>query len=283
MLDINFNATLKQKFKRWGITGLILLELALPVSSFAQVNQIKESEEKLKIDKEQLQQILATPLKKSTLESAMNYLSFLENYCHSKEDSMQLDLHATNPSTLEDTLKIYFSYLSQNFAFPVDTINSKPEITSPYGIRKNPTKKQTGGPNKKFHDGWDLGVYNVLIFSPYFGKIDSVGKDEIRGKYVVVEYSLSEINKKIKCSFFHLKKIYVSSGKMIKKGEKIATSGNTGLVSPQPTKEKPDSGSHLHFEFDYVNFSNSINSIDPKIIYPQYNRYSPELKKKKAK
>jgi len=261
-----FNSDFKQKFKQWGLIGLILLELAIPLSSFAQTKQIKKLEEQLKEDKELLQEILSTPLKRNTIESAMNYFLILDEYCHSKEDSMQLDLRATNPSKLEDTLNIYFNYFHGNFAFPVDTINSKPKITSYYGIRKNPTKKQTGGPNEEFHQGWDIGVYYSPVYSPLEGKVISVGQDKKGGNFIIVGYILPTINKKINFSFMHLKKSYIYVGQKIKKGQKIAKSGNSGITT----------GAHLHFDIKYLQYGKKkkkVRFIDPKIIYPGYPEF----------
>lgn len=257
-----FNTDFKRKFKQAGLFGLIFLELAMPLYSFAQTNNQENNDEKLNEDKIVLNQILSNPLKKNTLESAMHYFYLLDNYCHSKEDSMQLDLHATNPTTFEDTLKIYFNYFHDNFAFPVDTIKSKPEITSKYGIRENPTKKQTGGPNKKFHYGWDLGSYYAPVYSISEGKVISTGQDKKSGKYLTIKYILEGIDKEIKISFAHLSKIYVYTGQKVKKGQKIAKSGNTGITT----------GAHLHFDI-----KNSVNEkkdyIDPRIIYQDYQYF----------
>ncbi|MGD6858587.1 MAG: peptidoglycan DD-metalloendopeptidase family protein [Enterobacteriaceae bacterium] len=65
------------------------------------------------------------------------------------------------------------------------------------------------------------------------GEILVSKKDKIAGNYITINHGYKCFTK-----YMHLKKIFVKRGQKVKKGEKIALSGNTGRST----------GPHLHFE-----------------------------------
>jgi murein DD-endopeptidase MepM/ murein hydrolase activator NlpD len=64
-----------------------------------------------------------------------------------------------------------------------------------------------------------------------------------RGNYIVINHN----NGNYYTIYMHLSSILVTTGQTVERGQKIATMGNTGEVSPVPTSSSPYSGTHLHF------------------------------------
>lgn len=105
------------------------------------------------------------------------------------------------------------------------------EITSPFGWRKHPIYK-----TQIFHDGIDISVaLNTNVYSTMYGKVDKIMYSMFGyGNRIVIKNSQG-----FETLYAHLSKtIYVKKGQVVKKGQLIATSGNSGLSS----------GPHLHYE-----------------------------------
>ncbi len=103
------------------------------------------------------------------------------------------------------------------------------KITSHYGIRKHPRKKQ-----KKFHCGTDLkGYQDSSIYASADGIIITVKRKSAYGNLIEIKHSDKFITK-----YAHLKKIHVKEGDMVTKGQIIGVQGNSGNST----------GEHLHFE-----------------------------------
>lgn len=85
------------------------------------------------------------------------------------------------------------------------------------------------------HNGVDLATpQGTPIASTGDGIIRRVGNHPYAGKYVDIDHGGSYTTR-----YLHLHKILVSKGAQVKRGQKIALSGNTGRST----------GAHLHFEF----------------------------------
>ncbi|MFZ5351693.1 MAG: murein hydrolase activator EnvC family protein [Bacillota bacterium] len=103
------------------------------------------------------------------------------------------------------------------------------KITSPYGYRVHPILKK-----KKMHTGIDISIPSGkkivaandgdVIYADYYGGY---------GYAVIIDHG-----GKISTLYAHNSKLLVSKGQSVKKGEKIAESGSTGMST----------GPHLHFE-----------------------------------
>ena len=63
------------------------------------------------------------------------------------------------------------------------------------------------------------------------------------GNYVVIEHSDGT-----RSLYAHLSEILVEKGENISLSEPLGKAGNSGNVIPRPTPEKPQSGTHLHFQ-----------------------------------
>ncbi|MCC8398619.1 MAG: M23 family metallopeptidase [Rickettsia endosymbiont of Labidopullus appendiculatus] len=102
------------------------------------------------------------------------------------------------------------------------------KVTSHYGIRKRPRKKQ------KFHCGTDLkGHKNSSIYASADVIITTVRRKSAYGNLIEIKHSDKFITK-----YAHLKKIHVKEGDMVIKGQIIGVQGNSGNST----------GEHLHFE-----------------------------------
>lgn len=102
---------------------------------------------------------------------------------------------------------------------------SRIKINSPYGYRKDPF---TG--KRKFHNGIDLHARSAKVFAMMQGRVLKVGQDKVSGKYVTLQHG----NFIVSCC--HLSQVYVSKGQIVKAGDVVGISGNTGRSS----------GEHLH-------------------------------------
>lgn len=102
-------------------------------------------------------------------------------------------------------------------------------ITSPFGYRKSPF---TG--RRTFHSGLDISNrMGTKIVSTAAGKVVFAGRKTGYGKVVIIDHGYGKATK-----YAHLRKILVHKNQQVKRGEAIATLGNTGRTT----------GPHLHYE-----------------------------------
>lgn len=127
------------------------------------------------------------------------------------------------------------SYLS--VCYPLSHI----KINSPYGYRKDPF---TG--KRKFHNGIDLYARNAKVYAMLQGKVIAVGQDRVSGKYVTLQHGNFTI------SYCHLSRTYVSQGQIVKAGEVVGITGNTGRST----------GEHLH-----ITVRHKGEYVNPQILF----------------
>ena len=115
---------------------------------------------------------------------------------------------------------------SANWIMPV---NGK--ITSSYGKRKPPVQGAS-----TFHNGWDIAAdIGTPIKAVADGKVITVGSAEGYGYWVAIDHG--RINgTRVTSEYGHISSWTVAKGQVVKVGEIIAKSGNTGYSS----------GPHLH-------------------------------------
>ncbi len=102
-------------------------------------------------------------------------------------------------------------------------------ITSPFGYRKSPF---TG--MRTFHSGLDISNrMGTKIVSTAAGKVVFAGRKTGYGKVVIIDHGYGKATK-----YAHLRDILVHKNQQVKRGEAIATLGNTGRST----------GPHLHYE-----------------------------------
>ena len=164
---------------------------------------------------------------------------------------------------------------------PLDKI----EITSGYGKR---TYTYNGKKITDFHHGVDI-VGGKKIYATADGKVVKVvNKGEKGGTMCLVRIQ----HKDYQSAYYHIKSgsARVKKGQWVKKGDWIATIGNTGKVT----------GTHLHFQIDKGTNATSINPTDYakgkkeleglrkpakdwqpgdyKVLYAKYKRKTAEVK-----
>ena len=111
-------------------------------------------------------------------------------------------------------------------------------LSSKFGYREHPVQG-----DERFHYGIDIAADNgseVDCFAD--GTVSAVGESSSYGKYVTVAHGDAYTT-----LYAHCSKITVSSGTSVRRGQKIAEVGETGIAT----------GPHLHFELhhgsDYLN------------------------------
>lgn len=105
-------------------------------------------------------------------------------------------------------------------------------ITSPFGWRENPFG---GGP--EFHPGLDIGVpVGTTVTAAAAGTVIMAQWYGGYGNYILIDNG-----NHYSTGYGHLSAFYVSAGQVVKRGQAIGASGNTGYST----------GPHLHFEIRY--------------------------------
>jgi murein DD-endopeptidase MepM/ murein hydrolase activator NlpD len=102
-------------------------------------------------------------------------------------------------------------------------------ITSYYGPRVSPTSQRL-----RMHEGLDIGGKSgTPIVSSADGRISFAGIKPGFGKFVQIDHGYG-----IESFYAHCKKLYTKRGQIVKRGDLIASIGNTGAST----------GPHLHYE-----------------------------------
>lgn len=112
-------------------------------------------------------------------------------------------------------------------------------ITSKFGYRKDPITRKTA-----FHAGIDFGAnYGDPIYAAGTGKVVEVGRNNIEGRYIVINHGYG-----LKSKYMHLSSTSVKKDQEVTRGDIIGKAGSTGRST----------GVHLHFEI----FKNGVQ-VDP--------------------
>ncbi|WP_300732861.1 M23 family metallopeptidase [Helicobacter mastomyrinus] len=148
-----------------------------------------------------------------------------------------------------DMLKVYRTITKDRlwdkpFIAPLDSV-----ITSPYGsarVFNNTIKSYHGGTDFRAQIGTDIKASND-------GKIALVQDRYLSGKTIAIDHGEGLVS-----VYFHLSDFNVKQGDIIKRGQIIAKSGDTGRVS----------GAHLHFgivingtNVDAMDFIEQVNGL----------------------
>ena len=157
-------------------------------------------------------------------------------------------------------------------------------VTSAFGNRKDPLDKS----RTQLHRGIDIACRrDDVLATENEGRVVAVNNNPntAGGKSVTVEYSRPD-SSKVRCSYLHLSEIFVRKDDVVKVGEKLGVTGNTGFRT---------TGEHLHFGVKGVSADGSTRDIDPALylaeiavkgniaLQAQFNgkdllaKYKPEL------
>lgn len=125
-------------------------------------------------------------------------------------------------------------YLS--VSYPMDRM----VVNSSYGWRRDPfTGKQS------LHSGMDFHARSNEVYAMMKGEVIKVGYDKRSGNYVTIRHGDYTV------SYCHLSRIWVRKDVIVKPGELVAITGNTGRST----------GEHLHLSVKYKN-----RYINPDIL-----------------
>lgn len=231
-----FSENVINKTKEFLNTDINFETISEKVSQFFQANQdklnflnkwIKEDEENEKNKENSNEQVNEQINVENTLTGAGGATS----------NEVAVVASSKDDSSKKTQMEIDAKYIKKNFSMQIPL---KGTITSRYGEREE-TKIITAN-----HQGIDIAVNEgTTIVSAMEGKVSLVSKEGEYGTHVKI------VNKDITTIYAHCSKILVKEGQNIKKGQKIALSGNTGRTT----------GPHLHFEIRREN-----RTIDPDLI-----------------
>lgn len=121
-------------------------------------------------------------------------------------------------------------------------------ITSIFGNRTAPTAGASSN-----HGAIDIGVSYVPVYAPADGKVIVARSLSGYGSYIMIDHGNGWYT-----AFGHLSQYKVSEGTIVKTGQQIAVSGNTGVST----------GPHLHYEV-YKGGSSKGYRVDP-LLYTSH-------------
>ncbi|MFA7116040.1 MAG: M23 family metallopeptidase [Bacteroidales bacterium] len=128
-------------------------------------------------------------------------------------------------------------------SIPPMTTDRRIRYSSRFGMRLDPVSKD----RYKMHSGIDLaGPIGEPVYSTGNGKVTNVGYDFFGyGNYLEIDHGFG-----YKTKYAHLHSVNVSIGDIVRRGDMIATLGNTGHTT----------GPHLHYEIRYK--GRAVNPIN---------------------
>lgn len=113
-------------------------------------------------------------------------------------------------------------------------------ISSCYGYRTDPI---TG--KRSYHRGIDIAVAEGTdVLAAMDGTVKASAYSDVGGHYVIIKHENGT-----ESYYGHLQKRTVAKGDIVRQGERIGLSGNTGVTT----------GPHLHFQLTYNN-----RTVDPQ-------------------
>lgn len=136
----------------------------------------------------------------------------------------------------ESSSVAYDALYSGEMVWPVPSYH---QVSSPYGMRIHPVK---GG--RSMHYGIDIPApVGTPIQSPADGRIKEFSWSDGVGWTMVVDHGENDRGERITTRYCHLSEKVARVGQVVRAGDIIAKTGNTGYLTTGP---------HLHFEV-YVN------------------------------
>ena len=221
--------------------GETLSEIArkydVPLKSIAQTNSLKS------IDRLQIGEKLVIPIgtKPVSSESTVPEIWYIVQagdslYSiarkHNIKDWKKLQRlnGISNPRRLRIGQKIFISgEVNVGFAKP---LHIPLVVTSRYGYRHHPVTRRY-----RMHEGIDFrAATGTRVYASKTGRVVYAARKSGYGKTVVIQHEDD-----FSTAYGHLSRIYVSVGSIIRQGQVIGLSGNTGMST----------GPHLHFEIRY--------------------------------
>jgi murein DD-endopeptidase MepM/ murein hydrolase activator NlpD len=139
---------------------------------------------------------------------------------------------ATEASRQEHSLRELQEYFDDQRSLLASTPSIWPTrgwVTSDFGTRIDPYTAE-----RKMHQGMDIATpHGQVIYTPSDGTVVFLGTEGGYGKVLVVDHGYG-----VKTRYGHLSEVHVRLGDRVKRGDKVASVGNTGRST----------GPHLHYE-----------------------------------
>ena len=153
------------------------------------------------------------------------------------DENVTVEKTANSNGDKKTQMELDAEYVKENFSLQLPV---KGKVTSTYGEREETEIVSAT------HQGIDIGVNEgTTIVAAMAGTVSLVSDEGEYGTHIKIT------NKDITTIYAHCSEILVKEGEKIKKGQKIALSGNTGRTT----------GPHLHFEILRDN-----RAINPELI-----------------
>ncbi len=228
------------KFVRRLIFILVIAALSLLFLSFSFITYLNNEVDIVKEEKEMQLQILSEKEEKLLIK-VKNKADDIEELTTKLDDIHAIIGVDKNATTEEITKKTLETMHINNKKYTLHVIPSgkplsKIKVSSNFGYRINPITKK-----RQFHKGLDLPTpRRTPVHATADGVVEYVqSKDKgAYGRVIRLAHNYG-----FKTVFAHLRKTKVKVGDVIKKGQIIGLSGNSGRSS----------GPHLHYEVRYAN------------------------------
>lgn len=138
--------------------------------------------------------------------------------------NLEIAVAADRKKMMEQNGKV-LTYDGGTFKFP---LASYTRISDDYGWRIHPTLKV-----EQFHNGVDFAApTGTAIYAAYDGNVVAAAYSTTMGNYIMIDHGDG-----LYTIYMHASALYVKSGELVARGEKIAAVGSTGRST----------GPHLHF------------------------------------
>ena len=225
-----------------------------------QKEKIEETKAKLEEEKKEIT-TSKTEIENKTakLNSAKESKQSKVNSLTSEEKKLQAKIDEFNSAIKKAEKEIeaaankahgYQGSFSGTLSWPVSTSSwGWNIITSGYGRRDQPTSGASTS-----HKALDIGISYQPVYAPADGYVVMAGWASGYGNFIMIKHSNS-----LYTCYGHLSGYNVSSGQTVKRGQRIATSGDTGIST----------GPHLHFEVrtssSYYSRVNPLNYISDSV------------------
>ncbi len=215
-------------------TALLLIVLSfLGALLHHSVREINQTNAALHSTIEQQQQII--DMQKSTIASQDAKIEEVVQYADTIELALGLSQQTDRP--LNTRLKQALSSSSDRALLLQLIPNGSPVvyngITSRYGYRKHPVTKR-----RSLHRGTDLRAsIGTAVYATADGVVEFSGRGKGFGRLIKLSHSYG-----FETKYGHLNKSLVKKAQVVKKGDLIGYSGNSGIST----------GAHLHYEVSFI-------------------------------
>ena len=225
------------------IVYVILAVIAIIVIGAFFISYLSQSVDDLEIKKTKLENVYSKLKKdnevvKQSITQKAQELDLLNSKMGELEELIGIKPSTDKTSLSERVDLAKVSTLQKNLLFrnipngyPIENKGT----TGRFGWRTHPIVK-----TKEFHTGIDLRAKrNTKIYAPADGVINFAGFHKKSGYGVMI---ILDHNYGFRTLYGHMKKVAVKKGTVVRKGDLIGYTGNTGLSS----------GPHLHYEIRHL-------------------------------